>query len=167
MRYRGGIWGFYIYARGRSANWIVSVVFMLVGLLIAIALPPIIRPMPDRDVVVLIVRLLGGIFFILGLVIFASMMFDAVLASEGPEVRDRWYRSSKLVLSLIAAGLFAIPATMAFPIMMLAYLSRPNGLFPINDPNPLNNLVVGLVFSVVGVLALGLMVVAARSAQPS
>jgi hypothetical protein len=47
--------------------------------------------------------------------------------------------------------------------MALAYALRPNVFFPPNSPGTANNLIVGAIFSAVGLLALALMVVVGRA----
>jgi hypothetical protein len=148
---------FYIGIRGRPANWVVSIVFMLVGGVIAFLGPSIVAPAPDRDTTVIILRILGGLFLGMGTLIFVWMVGDLYFKFRHPERRDAWYWWGNFIGPLLAAGLFAVPASLAFPLMFLAYLFRPNTFFPADSPDVANNLLVGLLFSVIGSLTLGFM----------
>jgi MFS family permease len=148
---------FYISIRGRLANWIVSIVFMLVGGLIAVIVPALLQPSPDRGTVVLILRILGGVFLGLGLLIYVWMLGDWYLKSRDQETREKWYWWGNFLLPMLAAGLFAVPSILAFPVIFSFYLSRPNGLFPAGSLADSQNLMIGGIFSVAGLLALALM----------
>ena len=157
------MFGFYVRIWGRPANWVVSIVFMLVGAIIFSFVPTILQPSPDRGPVLIILHIFGGIFFGLGSLIFLWMMGDAYFKFRHSPYRDTWYWWGNFIGPLLAAGLFAVPATFTFPLMLLAYLFSPNIFFPANSPDVTNNLVVGLIFSVVGLLSLTLMYFVGRS----
>jgi hypothetical protein len=154
---------FYIVFRGRLADWAVSIVFMLVGAVIAAFLPAIVRPSADRATAVILIRVVGGVFLGLGTSIFLWMVGDLYLKFRHPERRDAWYWWGNFVGPLLVAGLFAVPATLALPLMALAYALRPNIFFPPNPPGTANNLVVGAIFSAAGLLGLALMGLVGRS----
>jgi hypothetical protein len=154
---------FYIVIRGRLADWAVSIVFMLVGAVVAFFLPAIVRPSADRDTVVTLIRVVGGVFLGLGTLIFLWMVGDLYFKFRHPEHRDTWYWWGNFVGPLVAAGLFAVPATLALPLMALAYVLRPNAFFPPNSPDAANNLIVGAIFSAIGLLGLALMGLVGRS----
>jgi hypothetical protein len=154
---------FYIVIRGRLADWAVSIVFMLVGAVVAFFLPAIVRPSADRDTVVTLIRVVGGVFLGLGTLIFLWMVGDQYFKFRHPEHRDTWYWWGNFVGPLVAAGLFAVPATLALPLMALAYVLRPNAFFPPNSPDAANNLIVGAIFSAIGLLGLALMGLVGRS----
>ena len=61
------MFGFQINIRGRTANWIGSIVFILLGSLIAFYLPTMVQPNADRNSLLLILRIFGGVFAGLGL----------------------------------------------------------------------------------------------------
>ena len=157
------MFGFHFEIRGRAANWVVSIVFMAVGGAIIFWLPGIMQPSPDRHTAWAITSILGGVFLGLGALIFVWMVGDLYLGLAQPEQRDIWYWWGSFVEPLAAAGLFAIPASLAFPAMLLAYLLRPNAFFPADSPDPSNNLIVGAVFSVVGLLVVVLIYFLGRS----
>lgn len=154
---------FYIYLRGRPANWVVSIVFMLVGTVIAFYVPTSVQPSPDRHTILTILYILGGFFVGMGALIFLWMGIDLYLKFTHPERRDGWYWWGNFLGPLLAAGLFAVPAAFMFPLMLLAYLLGPNIFFPADSPNADNNLIVGLIFSIVGLLCLALMYFVGRS----
>jgi hypothetical protein len=154
---------FYVVIRGRPAEWVVSIVFMLVGAIVAFFLPAIVRPSADRDTAVTLIRVVGGVFLGLGTLIFLWMVGDLYFKFRHPEYRETWYWWGNFVGPLVAAGLFAVPATLALPLMALAYALRPNAFFPPNSPDAANNLVVGAIFSAVGLLCLALMGLVGRS----
>jgi hypothetical protein len=154
---------FYIVIRGRLADWAVSIVFMLVGAVVAFFLPAIVRPSADRDTAVTLIRVVGGVFLGLGTLILLWMVGDLYFRFRHSEYRDTWYWWGNFVGPLVAAGLFAVPATLALPLMALAYVFRPNAFFPPNSPDAANNLIVGAIFSAVGLLGLALMGLVGRS----
>jgi hypothetical protein len=136
---------------------------MLAGAIIAFYLPAIVRSSPDRGTAVTLIRVVGGVFLGLGMLIFLWMVGDLYLKFRHPERRDAWYWWGNFVGPLAAAGLFAVPATLALPLMALAYALRPNAFFPPNSPGAGNNLIVGAIFSAAGLLGLALMVVVGRA----
>jgi hypothetical protein len=154
---------FYISLRGRAANWAVSIIFILVGALIDFYGPGIFQSSSYRAIIVLILQLLGGVFLGLGLSIFLWMAVDLYLKYRNPEFRDRWYWWGSFIAPMMAAGLFAVPATLAFPVILLVYLLGPGSLLPVNANDVTNNLVIGLLFTVFGLLTLGLMYLIAKS----
>jgi hypothetical protein len=91
------------------------------------------------------------------------MVGDLYLKFWQPEYRDAWYWWGNFIGPLLAVGLFAVPATLAFPLLLVAYLLRPNVFFPASSPDVANNLIVGLIFSVIGCLCLALMYFVGRS----
>ena len=158
------MFGFQINIRGRTANWIGSIIFILLGSVIVLFLPTIVQPTADRNSLLLILRIFGGVFAGLGLLILLWMLGDLYFKYKSPQYRQVWYWwGNFLIATLLPVGLFAVPATLAFPILFLAYLLAPNALFPAGFPDVANNLIVGLIFSVVGILALAGMFFVGRS----
>lgn len=158
-----GPWGFYVYITGRPAAWIVSVVFILVGTLIAFLLPSLLASSPDREFSVPPVRILGGAFLAMGILLLSWMLVDLYLSVKNPERREAWFWWGNFLAGLIGAGLFAIPATCAFPAILLFYLSRPNAVFPGTSADPSTNLLMGLAFSGAGILSLAMIFFIGRS----
>ncbi len=153
---------FWISVTGRPAAWIVSVVFILVGAVITIFLPPMVEPSRDRETIIVLLRLLGGVFFCLGVAVFLWMLADWYLGRVDSPLRERWFWWGNFLAGMISAGLFSIPATLMFPAMLAAYLLRPNALFPNDQTDVANNLWVGAIFSVFGTLGLGMMYLVGR-----
>jgi hypothetical protein len=158
---------FYIWFTGRPAYWIASIVFMLVGGVIWFVVPFSVELDPDRDTIIIILRMLGGLFLGMGALVFVWMVGDLYFKFRHPERREAWYWWGNFIGPMLAAGLFAVPATLACPLMFLAYLLRPNAFFPAGSPDVANNLLVGLIFSVVGLLGLALMYFVGRSIYKS
>jgi hypothetical protein len=157
------MWQFYFSIRGRAANWTVSIIFTLVGAVIDFFGPGIVQPSPDRGSIVLILQILGGVFLGLGLSIFLWMVVDLYLKYRNPEFRDQWYWWGSFIAPMLAAGLFAVPATLAFPVILLVYLLGPGNLLPVDPKDVTSNLLIGLLFTVVGLLTLGLMYLITKS----
>ncbi len=154
---------FYITFKGRTGNWIVSIVFMLVGALIDFYRPSIVQSSPDRGSVLLILHILGGVFLGLGLSIFLWMLVDLYLKYRNPEFRNTWYWWGSLIAPLLAAGFFAIPATLALPVILLLYLLGPGNILPVDPKDVTKNILIGLLFTVIGLLTLSLMYFTAKS----
>jgi hypothetical protein len=145
------MFGFYVSVRGKAANWIVGIVFSIIGGLIAFVLPPLFSQGENGAVAAVLLRVLGGVFLFFGIVNLALMLGYLALKAKSPPLHETWYWWGNFLGGLLAAGLFAVPATLAFPALLLAYLLRPNVFFPANAPEALQNLWVGALFSVVGI----------------
>ena len=154
---------FYISIKGRAANWVVSIVFILVGAMIDFYAPTIVQPSPDQGSILLILHILGGIFLGFGLSLFLWMLVDLYLKYRNPEFRNTWYWWGSLIAPLLAAGFFAIPATLAFPVILLLYLLRPGNTLPVDPRDIMKNILLGLLFTVIGLLTLSLMYFTAKS----
>jgi hypothetical protein len=154
---------FYISFSGRAANWIVSIVFIIVGAVIDYFAPAMVQPSPDQGSIILIIHILGGVFLGLGISIFLWMLGDLYFKYRNPEFRILWYWWGGFIAPLLAAGLFAVPASLAFPVTLLIYLFGPGNLLPSNSKDMTNNLLVGFIFTVFGLLTLGLIYLIAKS----
>ncbi len=142
---------FYISIRGKAANWAVGIVFSILGVLIAVFLPPLFSPGEDGAFAVVFLRILGAVFLFFGGVNLVLMLGYLVLKANSPPLHETWYWWGNFLGGLLAAGIFAVPATLAFPAFFLAYLLRPNVFFPAGTPAALQNLWIGALFSVVGI----------------
>jgi hypothetical protein len=160
MRFR---WSWSIWVGGKPGSWMVGIVFSAVGALIAFWMPSFIQPSPDRPTALLIVHILSGIFLGLGLIILAYMGIDLYLGWRRPEAREIWYYWASAVGPLLAASLFAVPASLAFPALLVVYLLRPNAIFPAGSSQATGNLLIGLLFSALGAGSLLLIYVLARN----
>jgi hypothetical protein len=145
---------FWFELSGAAKLWVASGVFLIVGALIALALPPIVQPQEqDRDLALFLLRVLGGTLIGLGLAVFLPMLASLFIATER---RVNWHWWINFIGGLFGALAFAIPATLMFPVFFLAYLTRPNGLFPANA-DATNNLGVAALFSAIGLAVLMLL----------
>lgn len=154
--------GFYVEVRGRKAIWIGGLLFTLVGGIITFLAPQMLTPGQDTPVIRLILIALGGIFLLFGLGSLGVGIGDLVLALTKPMARQRWMWWGNFLLGMGAAAVFAVPSSLAFPLLFTAYILRPNAIFPSQVPDANGNLTVGLVFSLIGLLTLAVMVWMAR-----
>lgn len=143
-------WSFWYELRGPAKLWVASTVFIIIGALIAFVVPDVAKPTQDRDAVVLLLRLLGGAFIILGLAVFLPMLISVFIAAER---REQWHWWINFIGGFLGALMFAVPATLMFPVFFIAYLTRPNTLVP-NDAAAANNLGISALFSVIGLVVL-------------
>lgn len=152
-------WSFWIELQGATKLWVASIVFIIVGALIAFVLPPIVQPREqDRDLVLLLLRVLGGTFIILGLAVLLPMLVSRFIAAERREI---WYWWINFIGGLFGALAFAVPATFMFPVFLIAYLTRPNALIE-SDAVAANNLGIAALFSVIGIIVLVAIFILAR-----
>lgn len=143
-------WSFWIELQGAARLWVASTVFIIVGALIAFGVPLIMQPTQDRDLALPSMRVLGGVFIILGLAVFLPMLISLFVVAER---REQWHWWINFIGGLLGALTFAVPATLMFPVFLIAYLTRPNALVP-NDAVASNNLSIAALFSVIGVVVL-------------
>ncbi len=156
--------GFYVEVRGRSAIWIGGLIFTLVGGVITFLAPQFLQSGQEAPAIRLILIGLGGIFLLFGLGSLGVGVGDLVLSRTNPLARRRWMWWGNFLLGMGAAAIFAVPASLAYPLLFAAYLFRPNAIFPSTAADTNGNLTVGLIFSVVGILTLALMVWVGRMA---
>lgn len=140
--------------RGAAALWTASIVFVTVGLLIAFVVPAIVTEEGAEGATVLL-RLLGGFFFILGSFTLTLMLVGLRIERKNPDNLRVWHWWLNFLGGLIGACAFAIPASLMYPVFYVFYLNRPNGLFPADKSETYaKNLYVTLLFSVIGVIGL-------------
>jgi hypothetical protein len=159
--------GFYIEVRGRAAIWIGGLVFTLVGGVITFLAPQLLKSGEDASAIRLILIGLGGVFLLFGLGSLGVGIGDMVLALTNPPARRYWMWWGNFLLGMGAAAVFAVPCALAFPLLFMAYITRPNAIFPSLAANANGNLTLGLVFSLVGLLTLAVMVWIGRLALKS
>lgn len=162
------IFSFWIELRGPTKLWAGSVLFVLLGALIAFYFPHYF-PAVEQDVVgSLAVRALGWTFLGLGVLVLVPMLATLYVRARQPGREANWYPWINFVGGLAGALAFAMPATLMFPVFFAAYLTRPNALIP-SDAVAANNLWVAALFSVIGLAALVLIYILVRlklRAQP-
>jgi hypothetical protein len=156
--------GFYVEVHGRAAIWVGGLLFTLVGGVITFLAPQMLNSVPDISAVRLILIGLGGVFLLFGLGSLGVGIGDLVLGLTNPAARRQWMWWGNFLLGMGAAAVFAVPASLAFPLLAAAYLLRPNAIFPSQMPDVSGNLTVGLIFTLVGLLTLAFMAWAGRKA---
>ncbi|MEJ2600271.1 MAG: hypothetical protein P8Z00_18190 [Anaerolineales bacterium] len=158
---------FYVEIRGRAAIWIGGLVFTLVGSVITFLAPQFLQSTQDASAARLILVGLGGVFLLFGLGSLGVGIGDVVLSRTNPTARQRWMWWGNFLLGIGAAAVFAVPASLAFPLLLVAYLSRPNVIFPSPLPDANGNLTIGLIITLVGFFTLAMIIWVARRALKS
>ena len=81
--------------RGPAAIWVGSFVFLAIGILIAVFLPPLVLQQPDEGTdpvaVTLLLRMLGGVFILIGGVPFALMLGSLWCRWKSPQNVRVWH----------------------------------------------------------------------------
>jgi hypothetical protein len=155
-------WSFYFTLRGRAMAFAVAVVFILVALGIFALAPAPVESALNTEIALWSIRLLGAVFMVLGLGALVLAGGDVYFEHTNPAARTHWFWRGNFLLGILGALCFAVPATLLFPIFLLAYLLGPNLLFPPNV-DPTNNLIVSLIFTIIGIVCLVALYVIARS----
>ncbi len=158
QRMRGHMWSWSWWwkpGEGPTKLWIVSLTFIFVGALIAFFVPNIIEPnAPDRDPGILLVRILGGTILFVGVAVFVPMILSLCVKRKSPEDEAVLLWWVNFLAGLLGALAFGIPATLMFPLFLVAYFLRPNFVVAADDPKTTEILLVALLFSVIGVTTL-------------
>jgi hypothetical protein len=154
--------GFYVEVRGRAAIWIGGLLFTLVGGVITFLAPQLLNSGQDASAIRLILIGLGGVFLLFGLGSLGVGIGDLVLSIANPPLRRHWMWWGNFLLGMGAAAVFAVPSSLAFPLLVAAYLFRPNVIFPSQAAEANGNLTIGLIFTLVGLLTLAAMAWMAR-----
>lgn len=149
------ILSFWIELRGPTKLWVASIFFTMLGALIAWALPGYLPAIGHDAIVLFAIRTLGLTFFGLGLLVLVPMFVTLFVRARHPGREAIWYDWINFAGGLAGALAFAIPATLMFPAFFVAYLRRPNSLFP-DDAVVANNLWVAALFSIIGLAVLAL-----------
>jgi hypothetical protein len=149
---------FYVEVRGRAAIWIGGLIFTFVGAIITFLAPQMLKPGQDASAIRLILIALGGVFLLFGLGSLGVGIGDLVLSYTKPMARRHWMWWGNFLLGMGAAAVFAVPSSLAFPLLLAAYILRPNAIFNSRAPDTNGNLTIGLIFTLVGLLTLALMV---------
>lgn len=143
--------------QGPAALWVASSVFVVIGGLIAFVLPAVLPRPPDPEAAaepaILLLRLLGGVFLTLGGIPLSLMLGGVIVQRRSPQNLHVWYWWVNFLGGLLGACAFAVPSSLLFPVFGVLYLCRPNTLFA-DESVASKNLLVGLVFSVVGWIVL-------------
>jgi len=155
------MFSFWIELRGPVKLWTVSIVFVIVGALIACVLPRYFPAVEQDAIASFALKALGWTFLGLGLLVLVPMLGTLYVRATRPGQEEVWHWWINFIGGLAGALLFAVPATLMFPVFFAAYLARPNVLFP-DDAVAANNLWIAALFSVIGLAALALICFLAR-----
>lgn len=117
--------------RGAARFWIAALVFALAGMAFTVA-GALVEPF---------FLLIGLPFLGLGLLILALLVYGLNLKRQNPERYQDWLWWVNFIGGLAGALLFAVPSTLALPILLLLDL-------------PTETLWIGALFSVIGVASL-------------
>ena len=147
------VFGFWINLRGPARLWVASIGFLLTGSLILFGLPRLLPAVELEAVGSFAFGTLGWTFISLGLLVLLPMLITLTFRSRQPEREAAWHWWINFIGGLAGALAFAIPATLMFPIFLLAYAMRPNVLFA-SEAVVANNLWIAALFSVLGVATL-------------
>ena len=157
------IWGFWIELRGPARLWTASIGFTLVGSAIVVVLPRYLPAVEQDPVAAIAIGALGWAFVVLGLIVLLPMLATLYVRARRPERERVWFWWINFIGGLCGALTFAIPAALMLPLFSLAYLMRPNALFPAGDANPAHNLCIAALFSLIGLITLAATVFLARA----
>ena len=150
---------FWFELRGPARLWAASIVFTVVGVFLVFGFSRFFT-MGDQDAFPLLsVRIFGSVFLVLGLIVLAPMLASLFVV---PVDRAAWHWWANFIGGLLGALTFAVPATLMFPIFLLAYLVRPNILFPVDSVDTTKNLGIAALFSLIGLVTLIATIVLAR-----
>ena len=155
---------FSVWIGGRTGNWIAGSVFAAVGLIFLLVAPQWTGSGPDAATGATVLRALGGFFAGLGLLVLGWLLVDLWLGAKDSPRRHVWYWWGAFLMPMLAAAAFSVPATLVLPAFVVAYLARPDFVFPAGQPVTANNFWIGALFSVCGVLGLVLMYFVGRAA---
>lgn len=144
-----------IYLRGPAKLWVASIAFILIGILIGGVLPAVLPasndPAPGAGFALKALFALGSVFFALGLFTFVLMILGRYIELHSPRNLPVYHWWVDFASGLLGALVFAIPATFAYPVILM---------IP-EDANAGKNRGLGLLFSGLGILALLAIVAAA------
>lgn len=132
--------------RGPARLWVASSVFCLLGILMAGSAGLIVpaEPAEDAAIVKAVLWILGGVFFGLGLFTLGRLAIGRYLEQVSPQNLPVFHWWVNLAGGLLGALVFAIPASLAYPLILM---------IP-DDPQADKNRLIGLLFSLLGVVVL-------------
>ena len=160
-------WSWHWEPRGPVGAWFAGTVFLFVGLTFWFAVPAwLLNDGPRAQAVelreaALVLRLLGVMVTALGAFVLLLMAYGVRVRRKNAGNLVSWHRWVGFVGGIAGAALFAIPATMALPFMVLIGRREAAVLFPELGRSS-EDLWVGGLFSVIGLLVLAALVVLAR-----
>lgn len=125
--------------RPREAQWWVGIVFSLVGIGLIVLLPMLLTGV-DAQSAIWAVRLLGGVFLLIGAIVLALTILrfpDYLVHTIG---------------GAIGALAFGIPSTFVLPGLLLAHRYRPNFFFRADETFDTESWIIGSIFTLLGLL---------------
>jgi hypothetical protein len=147
--------------RGPARLWAASIVFTALGPALAFELPSRVPELVRDPLGAVALQVLGWTFLLLGLLVLLPMLVTLYIRKQDREREAVWHWWINFIGGLAGALVFAVPATLTLPLMLLAYSTRPNLLFPA-EVAPAHNLWLAGLFSVTGAASLALTVFIAR-----
>lgn len=143
----GGLW---------KPHWIAASVFAVVGALVTFVVAPLLAAQADPDTPTPIgsVRALGWAFLIISGTMLLMLAITREIERTGSQNAHVWEWWINFVGGMLGAALFGVPATLVLPFFFLAYIDRPNRLFPDPDGSFWSIGALGLLFTSVGLVTL-------------
>lgn len=137
----------------RVQLWVASISFTLIGALLLFVFPRYTPGLAADPIGAVAIFALGVAFLALGLLVLVPMLVSLYVARRHPGDEVRWHWWSNFIGGIAGALVFAVPATLMLPGFAIAYLMRPNVLFP-PGVSPAKHLWLAALFTVLGVLTL-------------
>ncbi len=138
-------------AVGLRNHWMAGGFFAVIGL-IFLGIPFLFEQATDAPLGAL--RALGAAFTTLGGVILLMWPLGREIERASPQNASTWEWWVNFVGGMLGAALFAVPATLVLPLMVVLYIDRPNWAYPEPDGGFLPGGYLGFLFSGVGVISL-------------
>lgn len=157
MRFR-----WYFELNARAALWVSGAVFAVLGVVLLFILPALFKYTANSDVVPFL-RILGGIFLILGGLILVLMLAGLWLGRTDPDLARDWPWWINLLSGVLGAAAFAVPATFALPFILLLYWFRVSPEFTPGAPGMTTALILGAFFTLLGLIVDGVLIWILRS----
>lgn len=139
-----------------AAYWIPGIVFVSAGMLIATVLPAqMANPIEERGFNPLtIVRVLGWSVAVLGGIILLSIPIGREVEKAFPQNVKVWHWWVNFIGGTLGALMFAVPATLTLPLLLWAYITRPNWVYSGDVESFWSVGYLGLLFTGLGILTL-------------
>lgn len=154
-------------AVGLRIHWWAGGFFAAIGL-IFLGIPFLLSAAAtDAGSAIGVLRALGAAFLGLGGVILLMWPIGREIERALPQNAPVWEWWVNFVGGVLGAALFAIPATLLVPLMLLLYFDRPNWAYPDPDAGLWPNGYLGLLFGGAGLISLVALVLMGRTSYKS
>jgi hypothetical protein len=140
--------------RGPARLWAASLGFTVVGASLVWAMPRVAPVLMADPFGALALACLGWVFLGLGLPALVALVLTLTFRRRDPDRAAAWHWWINFLGGLAGALVFAVPAKLLLPLMLGAYWTRPNLLFPTESGLAGKNLGLGALFTVVGCVTL-------------